>query len=1000
MARETFNTLYKKLNPEQKKAVDAIEGPVMVIAGPGTGKTQILTLRIANILRRTDTSPDSILALTFTESGVFSMRKRLVDMIGSDGYRAHIYTFHGFCNDIIKRFPDAFPRIIGANNINDIDKITILKEIILSKKLTVLKPFGDNFYYIHPLRGKISELKRENISPETLHAIIRQQKKEFDSISDLYYKEGPHTGQLKGKYRMREKGIEKNKELLCVYKEYEDILKKRRLYDYEDMIVETVRALEKNTDFCLSLQEEYQYILADEHQDANNAQNRLLELLTSFHKNPNLFIVGDEKQAIYRFQGASVDNFLYFTKRNKKTLEITLKDNYRSPQSLLDGAGSLMVHGPVPDKKLRTRLVSHSSDATVAIEVRVFHTPETELLFISHDIRKKLKEGVLPHEIVVMYRNNRDVDSVVSVFEKTAIPFSIESDQHVLADKDMAMFVNCLRAVHRFGDDSALLPLLHANFLRLIPLDIYTLLRYRVDSKTTLYETIASHKKLITAKIKNSAAFHALYTNLESWKKMSENNGLLFTVHVILEQSGFLDYCLRHEESVEKLEKLGSFLTAVRELAEQHKDYTLPDLLEYLDTVSEYNIMIRKGPKTATVDGVRLMTAHRSKGLEFEYVYIIGAYDGHFGNQKATEHFIIPYTEHDSGKGSIDDERRLFYVALTRAKKAVSISYPQSGISGKEQLPSQFIGEIDPAYVETVDTTRFEEKVDKTILFMAGKKLPIPPLRDKKYLNQVFLEQGLSVTALNNYLDCPWNYFYSNLLRVPMAPTKQLMFGDVVHRVLKDFFLMMKQGKRVTEATLLSLFHDYVNEYPFTDSELKEAIRKGEKAFRGYYRNYKGSWNTNVLTEFKINVLMPVGLTHTTHLRLRGVLDKLEFHDNGRDVVVVDYKTGKPRSRNYIEGKTKAATGDYKRQLTFYYLLLDLYDKGKYKMVSGDIDFIEPDEKGRYRKEHFEITDNDARALRAIVQKTARDILTLSFWNTRCGTKGCQYCSLRDSLDA
>lgn len=177
MTTAGFNKLYKILNAAQKQAVDAIEGPVMVIAGPGTGKTQILTLRIANILRKTDTSPNSILALTFTESGVFSMRKRLVEMIGSAGYRVNIYTFHGFCNEIIKEFPDAFSRIIGANNINDIDKIGILKEIILSLELKTLKPFGDNFYYIHPLKSKISELKRENISPKKLEGIIKAQKK-------------------------------------------------------------------------------------------------------------------------------------------------------------------------------------------------------------------------------------------------------------------------------------------------------------------------------------------------------------------------------------------------------------------------------------------------------------------------------------------------------------------------------------------------------------------------------------------------------------------------------------------------------------------------------------------------------------------------------------------------------------------------------------------------------------------------------------------------------
>ena len=253
-----FQGLYKQLNYEQKQAVDAIEGPVMVIAGPGTGKTQILTLRIANIIKKTDTTPDSILALTFTESGVFSMRKRLVEIIGSAGYRVGIFTFHGFCSGVIRRFPDSFPKIIGANHLNDIEKISILKYIIEKSNLKKLKPFGDNFFYLNSIRGKISELKRENISPEKLSNLVAKQLSEFKKIDDLYHEKGAHNGKMKGKYTDLEKKIEKNEELTLIYKLYEKELQDRKLYDYEDMVIETIKALENDNNLLLSLQEEYQ----------------------------------------------------------------------------------------------------------------------------------------------------------------------------------------------------------------------------------------------------------------------------------------------------------------------------------------------------------------------------------------------------------------------------------------------------------------------------------------------------------------------------------------------------------------------------------------------------------------------------------------------------------------------------------------------------------------------------------------------------------------------
>lgn len=997
MTTASFNKLYKMLNPAQKQAVDAIEGPVMVIAGPGTGKTQILTLRIANILQKTDTDPSSILALTFTESGVFSMRKRLVEMIGSRGYRVNIYTFHGFCNEIIKEHPDAFPRIIGANNINDVDKIGMLKKIILSLELKTLKPFGDNFYYIHPLRTQISELKRENIPPKRLKEIIAKQKKKYDAIDDLTYTSGAHKGKIKGKYRDLKKQIQKNEELLLIYEKYEKELLARRYYDYDDMIVETIKALESNQDLLLELQEEYQYVLADEHQDANNAQNRLLELITSFHDNPNLFIVGDEKQAIFRFQGASLDNFLYFKNRHKQALLVNLEENYRSPQLILDGAHSLISASGPPLEQLRTKLKSNAKGKENPIEVRSFSNTDFEMLYLASDIERLLEEGVLPQEIAVVYRNNKDADFVSHVLEKTKIPFIVESDQNILHDKDIEKFIVLLKAVYHFGSDASLLPLLHTSFLEIDSLDIYKLLRFAQKERIQIYDVLGVMQNLDAAKVTDKTVLHNLYRDLEVWKKVSENKGILDTVERIATESGFLEYLLQHNESVEKLEKLSGLFRDITQLAQNHKEYRFEDLINYFNDVEEHNVLIRKETKSTNKKAVRLMTAHKSKGLEFEYVYIVGAYDKHFGNQRAVRHFAVSIK--GAAGDAIDDERRLFYVALTRAKTHVSISYAKEGEGGRQQLPSQFIEEIDETLITFVDTEDFEKKADTNLLLTPGRKVAVPPINDKKFLNQVFLDQGLSVTALNNYLSCPWNYFYSNLLRVPKVPTKHLLFGTVVHNVLKDFFNKLRAGERVSEKTLLKLFSDYVNQAPFTESELKEAVAKGEIAFKGYYKKYKSNWNPNTQNEFRLSVLLPVEVGGETHLKLRGDLDKLEIGENERDVVVVDYKTGKPKSRNHIEGKTKTSNGDYKRQLIFYKLLLDLYDDGRFEMIRGDIDFIEPDDKGNFRKESFEITDEETKELKGVIAETMQEILDLSFWNTRCDNKDCAYCALRDKME-
>ena len=993
-----FQGLYNKLNIQQREAVDAIEGPVMVIAGPGTGKTQILTLRIANILRKTDATPDSVLALTFTESGVFSMRKRLVEIIGSAGYRVGIFTFHGFCNEVIRRFPDSFPKIIGANHLNDIEKISILKDIIEKSDLKKLKPFGDNFFYLNSIRGKISELKRENVAPEELLKNVKNQKKEFEKTDDLYHEKGAHKGKMKGKYATLQKKIEKNEELALIYQLYEEQLKERRLYDYEDMIIETIKALESDADLLLSLQEEYQYVLADEHQDANNSQNRLLELLASYHENPNLFIVGDEKQAIFRFQGASLENFLYFKNLYKNAISVNLIQNYRSYQHILDSAHSLINGSTEPSKKGSPFLKGKKdveSEGESKIGLRAFTKQGYEYLFLAKDIKEKIERGVAPEEIAVLYRNNKDVDAIMQIFEKNSIPFVVESDQNILLDNDMVKLISLLRAVNDLGNDEMILPVLHADFLDLDGLDIYKLSAYSKKTKINIYDILKSEDNIKDAGVEEYKKLHKLYSLMNAWKSFSKNRSLTELLEIVVEESGFLNHILSGNEATEKIAKLSGFFDTARKLVENHREYKLPDFIEHIDLLEEHNILVKKDSKSIIPKKVRLMTAHKSKGLEFDWVYIVGAYDKHWGNKRMIEHFKVPVKAlENEDDGNNDDDRRLFYVALTRARLGVSISYSKEGENGEPQLPSQFIEEIDTKYIKEFDVDSFESSI-KQEEFLAPKKNIKISVKDKEFLNELFKEQGLSVTALNNYLECPWNYFYSSLLRIPKASNKHMMFGNAVHYTLKDLFDKLEGGELIGKDKLLVLFEDYLGSQPFSESEYKETFEKGKEAISGYYDTYKESWKNSgiekILNEFKVSVLFE-------DIKLRGNLDKIEVLDGNGSVNVVDYKTGKPKSRNIIEGNTKTSNGNYKRQLVFYKLLLDLYDDRKFDMVSGEIDFVQPDDKGRYHKEKFVITAEDLKELKETIKNTAKEITSLDFWDRKCAKKECEYCKIREMM--
>ncbi|MCH8244685.1 UvrD-helicase domain-containing protein [Patescibacteria group bacterium] len=375
MAKKSlFDTLYSQLNTEQKKAVDTVEGPVMVVAGPGTGKTYILTLRIAKILKETDIESENILALTFTEAASQEMRERLVAMMGAEAYRVGIFTFHGFCNDIIQRNSDEFPDIIGAVHITDIEQVERVKEILEDSVFSLLRPFGNPSYYVRPLLRRVSDLKRAGISTEEFAKHIAEQKEEFKQLT----KGTKRTG----KEESLEKQIARNKELALFYEKYQKMLHSSLLYDYDDMILKVVEVLSGRGELLISLQEQYLYLLADEHQDVNYAQNTVLELLSSFHKSPNLFIVGDEKQAIFRFQGASRENFLYFKNLYKKVKVINLKSNYRSTQTILNVADNIISS--------EVSLSAKAGHKEALISVFPFSSLEAEQYFLAKNILENI----------------------------------------------------------------------------------------------------------------------------------------------------------------------------------------------------------------------------------------------------------------------------------------------------------------------------------------------------------------------------------------------------------------------------------------------------------------------------------------------------------------------------------------------------------------------------------------------------------------------------------
>ncbi len=970
---KVYEESYALLNEEQKRAVDMIDGPVVVVAGPGTGKTQILTLRIANILRQIGADmAENILALTFTNSGVYAMRERLAEFVGLESaYRVSIFTFHSFAEEQIKANPDIFTDFAFSRPATDIEKIKIVEEILQKLKLEYLKTFASDFHYTRKIISAIDELKMDAISPEDFLEKINEQEKEILSNENSYYKRNTANAKKGDLKPDALKPILQNRELAKVYEEYQKALKKNKLYDFSDMVLSVVQEAEKNKDYLSLLQEKYQYILLDEHQDTNDAQNKMVELIASAEVNenrPNVFTVGDEKQAIYRFQGASVENFQKFSDLYDGVEIIRLKQNYRSSQNILDTAHSLIA-----DKERLNAGNSKVAKHAHKLAVCEFPDYKSELLFIAEEIKKKIDNGADPNEIAVFYKENKNLGEIKSILEKYKISYKISSKENILDDKEIKKLILIFKAVENPLNDEILAKVFFIDFLNFDLFDVLKILeRLNVCGKfdlknKSIFKIIQNEKILDSLEISDKEKFLDFAKFLKEQKRLSEELDFLEFFEKLIHSSGFLKHLLSLPDNAQALRRLEKIFDEAKKEFFSKKNYSLSNFIEYVNILDKYDIAIDLG-RSALIDGVNLMTAHGSKGLEFEYVYITNFVDSLWGGKRRMGGFKLPTSKI---KGDIEDERRLFYVALTRAKKEIMITQSTLDMDGKEKKPSRLLAEIDEEFVQKTDCTvkNTEEKLKK---YFTQREQSVLSVFDTEYVKKLFLQNTLSVTALNNYFTSPLKYFFRNLLRIPSIQTKSLLFGNAIHATLERFFNdCAKEKKVLPKRKLLEIFDEVIRGQNILEKYFDEIKERGKKVLEKYYENYKNDFCLELEAEKK--AFAEIVLSGGEKLKLYGVMDKIEKMENGK-LRVVDYKTGKSWSE-----KDKAQRADLERQLIFYKFLLDEYF-GENIVEECVLDFVEKSRKsGEFEKYIKKVTNEDVEKLRGEIQDFAEDILSGAF---------------------
>ena len=644
---------------EQQQAIDESGQNIIVSAGAGSGKTKVLTNRIANLINK-GINLYNILAITFTNKAAKEMRDRVVKLIGKEAYNIQISTFHSLGLKILKENYNLLGYEKNFTIIDSDDVLTIIKKIMKDKNMS------KDRYNPREIKNKISSAKNEMMSIEAFSKV------EFD-----------HN-------------------IIEVYKEYQKKLKNGNSVDFDDLLILPIKLFKNYPRVLEEYQDKYKYILIDEYQDTNEAQYIFSKLLSSKYR--NIFVVGDNDQAIYAFRGANYKNILNFEKDYPEAKTILLEENYRSTKTILNAANSVIKNNRErKDKNLWSNNIEGNK-----IKYKEVANEKEEASFVGEEIKKLLSKGVNEEEIAVLYRTNAQSRVMEEEMLKKNIKYRVIGSFYFYNRKEIKDLLCYLRLINNHKDDVSLLRIINTPRRGIGDKTIENLTELAAQNNTSLYEAIEKGKEL---EFKNL---------IEELTKSSESLSLTELIDEILEKSGIkkeLSTSKLLEDEI-RLENLNEFKGVTKSYEEEYGSATLGDFLDEISLVSDMS------EHQDSSNRVSLMTIHSVKGLEYNYVFIIGMEEGIFPHYNAIN---------DGSSSAIEEERRLCYVAITRAKKELYITSADTRMlfgNISRNAPSRFIKEIDKEYIEIDKPTKIEKitnkvrkVIDKNIEYEIGERI-------------------------------------------------------------------------------------------------------------------------------------------------------------------------------------------------------------------------------------------------------------------------------------
>ncbi|MDB5168394.1 MAG: uvrD [Candidatus Saccharibacteria bacterium] len=1069
-----FTTRYAKLNDAQKQAVDTIDGPVMVVAGPGTGKTELLSMRAANILKKTDTLPENILCLTFTESGAAAMRERMVQIIGKDAYRVAIHTFHSFGAEILNQNGDFFYHGANFRAADELSSYELLRGIFdeLEHSSPLASKMNGEYTHLSDTLMTISELKKSGLTSDELLLILDSNELVIDAAEPLLsvvfkarlskttadalrtivdpiresgggvplpnivplsvviadslqhaIDQADQTNSTKPITAWRNAWMKKNdagdfvlksrerqlklRAVSFIYYQYLARMQESELYDFDDMILRVVHAMEIFPALQYNLQEKHQYIMVDEFQDTNMAQMRILFNLTNNPANegrPNILVVGDDDQAIYSFQGADISNIINFRHTYSEVTTITLTDNYRSTAPILERAREVIVQG---GERLETiiegvnkTLTAHRSSTGSSVKLIETATKHDERHQLVNSIKQRIEQGESAESIAVLARRHHEIISLLPYFADANMTVNYERRDNVLdinpiitLEKTARLIVALFESKH--DQVNALLPeLLSHPAMKFDPKDIWQLSLAAYNQRTSWMEVMAV-----------TPAFTSLHTWLVEVAAQVPNVPLEFILDTLMGRtkpeggdfmSPFFEYYFPKEKLETQPDEYLVYLEALRTIRTKLRDYqqnetpTLRTLLSFITLHRQLGSIITSiRPHVDRQNGaINLMTAHKSKGLEFDTVYVIGAIDTAWGERVRSRSRLISYPENlplaPSGD-SLNERMRLFFVAMTRARKHLILSYSASDDSGKDTLCASFLlaTNLQPQTVEfNHDAMQLiagaEQRWYEPIVCLSTgtmQELLAPTLENYK----------LSVTHFNNFLDVsrggPQAFLMNNLLRFPQAMSPSAAYGSAIHKTLQNAHahVAATKSQRPVE-DILRDFEQNLRDQHLAEADFATFFQKGSDTLHAFLSEKYDTFTS--MQKVELNFAGQQVMIDDAHLT--GSLDLVDIDTAKKTIIVSDYKTGKA-SISWA-GKTdyeKIKLHKYKQQLMFYKLLIEhSRDYNQYTVEKGCLQFVEPTPRGDILSLEASCTPEELETFRLLIKAVWKKIMTLDLPDT------------------